>query len=39
LGIVAVSESTSIGGGFLAGNSMILEVEVLVDGLGNFFSK
>jgi len=39
LGVVAASRFTSIEEEFSAGSSMILEVEVLVDGLGNFFSK
>jgi len=39
LEIVVVSESNSIGGGFLASSSMILEVEASIGGLGNFFSK
>jgi len=37
--MVTVSGSTSIEGGFSVGSSIILEVEVSVDGLGNFFSK
>jgi len=39
LGIIVVSGLTSIGGGFSAGSSIILEVEVSVDRLENFFSK
>jgi len=39
VGMVTVSGSTSIGGGFSVGSSMILEVKTSVDGLGNFFSK
>ena len=37
--MVAVSVSTSIGEEFSVGSFMILEVEALVDGLENFFSK
>jgi len=37
--MVTVSGSTSIGEEFSVGSSMILEVEALVDGLGNFFPK
>ena len=39
LGVVVTSRSTSIGEEFSAGSFMILEVEVLVDELENFFSK
>ena len=39
MGIVAVGESIFIGERFSADSSMILEVEVSVVGLGNFFSK
>jgi len=37
--MAAISESTSIGEGFSVGSFMILEVEVSVDRLENFFSK
>jgi len=37
--MVVVSRSISIGEGFLAGSSMILEIEASVDRLENIFSK